>query len=189
MIFQDLQLSLAYRYGETAIPTKPTTNRKYWLNRGQEYCAQKLNLTTSATVTVTSGEGTLPTDFIYPETVLSSDNVELMKVAADEFSRWEGLVYAVTGNAKDGYTIKTKDDGDYTVHYKFKPTDMTSNDDECIIPDGEAVAAYAYAMLRKSETDPLGDAETNLKECDMRIDNMIGDRKMNDKELKMTFLQ
>ncbi len=36
-------------------------------------------------------------------------------------------------------------------------------------PLGEAVVAYAYAFLRKAETDPIGDADAALKECDTRL--------------------
>jgi hypothetical protein len=62
--------------------------------------------------------------------------------------------------------------GDYVVNYTFKPSSLVNNTDICIIPDIEAPVAYAYAMLRKGESDPFEDAETSLDEVDARIVEM-----------------
>jgi hypothetical protein len=57
---------------------------------------------------------------------------------------------------------------------------MSSDSDECIIPDPEAVVARAYGMLRKAETDPLGDMQDSFNECERRLDEIIYQRNLND---------
>jgi len=84
----------------------------------------------------------------------------------------DGFVCCITGNHATGYTLNVKTDGTYTLYYEFYVSPLVNTTDECIIPDPEAVVAYAYAQIRMSETDPLQDAEKNLKECDMRVKNM-----------------
>jgi hypothetical protein len=77
--------------------------------------------------------------------------------------------YWITGNHTDGFSLNTYEDDTYIVYYSFKPSPLSGDSDVCIIPDPEAVVAYAYGMLRKSETDPIEDADSALQECDSRL--------------------
>lgn len=188
--FSNLQLSLAYRYGENAIPSSGTSNRNFWLNKAVQYMTDKLGLKKSATVTVSSGTGSLPTDYKDPVQVINSNDVEYKRVNQELYNDYSSsdTVYCITGNHKDGWTLKVPSDGDYTVYYHFFPEDMSDDSDICIIPDGEAVVAYAYAMLRKSETDPLGDAGDALAEAEQRLTDMIYNQQRQDRPLKFRIL-
>lgn len=188
--FQQLQLSLAYRYGETSIPSTGTSNRNHWLNRGVQYCADKLQLKKSDTVTIASGVGTLPTDFKAISSVIDANGNVYTQVNHDDYTvkKSSDAVYTITGDHTSGYILNIDTDADYTVHYYFFPEDMVNNGDICIIPDGEAIVAYAYGMLRKSETDPLGDATQSLQECDERLKELSAISIDNEKPLRMRIL-
>jgi len=90
-------------------------------------------------------------------------------VSQDDDDLQTGYVYWITGNHTDGFYLNTPTNATYTVEYAFKPVEMSSSSDVCIIPDPEAVVAYAYSFLRRSETDPIGDADKALQECDTRL--------------------
>ena len=55
----DILLSLSYRYGESAIPATGIDNRKYWINRGVEFCVDQLKMKKTASVTVVDGTANL----------------------------------------------------------------------------------------------------------------------------------
>lgn len=188
--YTQLQLSLAYKYGEDAIPSSGTANRNHWLNKAVQYIADRLKLQKNASVVVSSGSGNMPTDFKTIIRVVDSDNVQWEQVNKEDYDSVTSpaQVFTISGNHLDGYTLKTKDDGTFTIHYYFHPDDMSASSDVCIIPDGEAVVCYSYAMLRKSETDPLGDAQSNLDEMERRIDLMIEDGDLNQAPLLMKTL-
>jgi hypothetical protein len=167
----DLKQSLADRHDGGTLPTDSAT-LTFWtrlLNKGVAYCTDRLRLLKEATVTVSSGSGSLPDDFIVMNKVYDADENEYYMVDPDNVSSRISSAYWITGNHQDGFTLKTDDDDTFTIEYAFRPAEMTSDSDECIIPDPEAVVAYAYAYLRKSETDPLEDAESALRECDSRL--------------------
>lgn len=179
--FQSIQLALSYRYGETAIPASGTANRNFWLNEGVKYIADRLKLKKSTTALVASGEVALPTNFksLVGDVIYDTNNAPFYIVNEEEYARQSGNIFTITGNFTDGYKLKAKTDGTYTYEYHFYPDTMSSNSDTCIIPDGEAVVCYAYAHLRKSETDPLGDADKNLEEMEVRIAKMNEDMSNN----------
>ena len=185
--FSDCKTSLAYRYGETSAPSSGDANRNWWINRAVQYIAPRLNLRKSVTLTVSGGVTDLPDDFIqvYDEYSVTKDGAVVGIIASDQADLFSGSVFWITGNQKDGYVFNAKEDGDYTVWYTFRPENMVANDDVCIIPDIEAVVSYAYGMLRKSETDPLGDASASLDETERRIAQMNSDHKNNQAPLQM----
>lgn len=189
--FNDLKLSLAYRYGETAVPSSGDSNRNFWLNKAVQYIADKLGLKKSDSITVSSGTGTLPTDFKVPLIVIDSNDVVFKRINAQDKDIYDSndVVYWITGNYKDGYTLNTNSDDTFTVWYQFFPDDMSNSSDVCIIPDGEAVVAYAYGMLRKSETDPLGDATSALSEAEARLGKMIYNENARGQSLRFKLLE
>ena len=177
--FEDLQLSLAYRYGESAVPSGGVDNRNYWLNRGVNYVLDKLKPTQVDTITIASGICDLSStgsgstkDFRSFVKLLDANNHSISLVSQEDYAHETGNVCSITGNHSSGFTLKVKTDGAYTLWYRFYPSDMVNATDECIVSDPEAVVAYAYAQLRRSETDPLEDADRNMQECDDRIVNM-----------------
>lgn len=188
--YNQLQLSLAYKYGEDAIPNSGTGPRNHWLNKAVQYIADRLKMQKEAPVTVTSGVGTLPTDFKAVVLVTDADNVEWVQVNKEDYNSIisPAQVFTIGGDHISGYTLKTKTDGIFTVHYYFHNEDMVNSGDICAIPDGEAVVCYAYAMLRKSETDPLDDAQSNLEEMERRIDLMTENGDLNQAALSMKTL-
>jgi len=187
--FNDLKLSLAYRYGETAIPSSGDSNRNFWLNKAVQYMANKIGLVKKTSLTVSSGSVSLPDDFVSPVKLKDSDDSVFTQVDQEDYDSDVGNTYTIEGNQTDGWTLYASSDGTYTLFYKYRPEDMSSDSDVCVIPDGEAVVAYAYGMLRKSETDPLGDAGSALQEAESRLAKMIRDYQETDKRLTFTFLK
>lgn len=170
----DLKQSLADRHDSGVLPTVAAT-LAFWtrlLNRGVNYCADKMRMAKDATLTTSSGTIALPDDFLVVNSVNKSDT-PLSQVDATDLQSQTAETFWITGNHFDGFYLNTGEDETYTVNYSFKPAEMTTDSDICIIPDPEAVVAYAYAMLRKSETDPINDADKALGECDTRIVEMI----------------
>lgn len=184
----DLKQSLADRHDNGTVPTNTTILAKYvrLLNRGVEYCTDRMRIRNTSSVVVTSGVGTLPTGFIIANSVFNSGNVELLKVDPEDQSMHTGLVYWIIGNQTDGFTLNVPTDGTYTVNFAFRPTWLANNTDVCIVPDIEAPVAYAYAMLRKSESDPFEDSESALQECDARIAEMNSSMSINDDAIGFT---
>jgi len=177
--FNDLLLSLSYRYGETTVPSSGIDNRKYWINRGIEYCMEQLDMTKSVSVTVASGVCNLNVstanpapDFKSISELRDSSNAKYTPTYPEMYGLVVGAYFCITGDHGTGYVLKAKNDGVYTLWYRFYTSPLVNTTDICIISDPEAVAAYAYAQIRLSETDPLEDAQRNLDECTDRISKM-----------------
>ena len=175
--FVDLQLSFADRYGAgSTAELSNLTQVKRFLNRGVAYAVRKLKLTLTQTVIVTGGVGTLPIDFQGVYKVFIND-AEVQQLNGDNDP--QGYGYWIDGNQLSGFTLNSKNDGDYSVVYTFLPAKMVNDTDVCIIPDEEAISAYAYGMIRKSETDPLNDADKALAECNSRLSELIDIQDLN----------
>lgn len=183
----DLKQSLADRHDNGVVPTNSTVLARYvrLINRGIAYCADKLRLSKPVTLSVVSGVADLPDDFILVNSVFV-DTLEYLKVDPEDESVHIGSVYWITGNQVDGFVFNTPEDGDYVVNYAFRPTPLVNNTDVCIIPDIEAPVAYAYAMLRKGESDPFEDADKSLQECDVRIREMASAVSINSDAIGFT---
>lgn len=183
----ELKQSLADRHDNGVVPTNSTVLAKYvrLLNRGIEYCADRMRLSKPYSITITSGVGDLPADFIIANSVFK-DQLEYTKVDPEDEAVHTGLTFWVTGNQTDGFVLNTPQDGTYTVNYSFKPTWLSSNSDLCVVPDIEAPVAYAYAMLRKSESDPFEDADKALQECDARIGEINSQVSINSDSIGFT---
>lgn len=167
----DCLQSLADRHESNGVLPTASETISFWtrlLNKGVNYCADKLRLTKSTSLTTTSGSVALPDDFLVRDSVFL-DTVEYTLVDPNDESIHEGLVYWITGNQTDGFTLNVPDDDTYTVSYSFKPAEMVNTTDECIIPDIEAPVSFAYAYIRKAESDPFEDADKALQECDNRL--------------------
>jgi hypothetical protein len=181
--FNDILLSLSYRYGEASVPAAGIDNRKYWVNRGIEFIVDKLQLNKSVSVTVASGVCNLSVtpssdpapDFKSFDKLLDSTGLEVPMVSKSDYTLMGGQVCCITGDHATGYVLNVKTDGTYTLYYQYYISPLVSTTDICPISDPEAVAAYAYAQIRLSETDPLEDANTNMQECLNRIDAMAED--------------
>jgi len=179
----DLKQSLADRHDSGTLPTASATIA-FWrrlLNRGQVYCTDKLRLEKEITLTTVSGVIDLPDDFIMILRIFDGDRNETFQVDKDSEVTQVGNKYWITGNQFDGFVLNTPSDTEYTVHYAFRPAEMTNENDVCIIPDPEAVVAYAYSMLRRSETDPIGDADLSMQECIDRLAEVQSVDNINDK--------
>ncbi len=181
----DCQQSLSDRHDNGVVPANSTILARYTrlINRGIEYCADKMRFDKETTVTVTSGVGDMPDDFIMVNAVFDSSDNEYFKIGSDDVISRVGRSYWITGNQVDGYVLNTPTDDIFTVQYAFRSAPLVNTTDVCIIPDIEAVTAYAYAMLRKSESDPFEDAESSLQECDSRIAEMTSAKSNNDDAL------
>lgn len=184
----DLQQSLADRHDNGVVPANSTILSRYTrlLNRGIEYCADQMRVSKSVTIVVTAGAGDFPDDFIIANSVFNSSGIELTKVDKDDQSVHTGLVFWVTGNQTDGFVLHVPTDGSYTANYSFKPTWLSASSDVCIIPDIEAPVAYAYALLRRSESDPFEDADKSIQECDARIAEMNSQISVNNDAIGFT---
>lgn len=167
----DCLQSLADRHESNGVIPSSSVTTAFWtrlLNKGVNYCADKLRLTKSTSLTTTSGSVALPDDFLVRDSVFL-DTVEYTLVDPADENQHVGTTYWITGNQTDGFVLNTPIDDTFTVTYSFKPAEMSSGTDVCIIPDPEAVIAYAYAMIRKAESDPFEDADRALQECDSRL--------------------
>jgi hypothetical protein len=161
---------LADRHDSGVLPTSSAT-LTFWtrlLNRGIEYCADRLRPEKSKDYTTSSGTIALDDDFLIVNNVYNGD-VLMYQVDKDRKEDQISGTYWITGNHTDGFSLNTYSDDTYTVYYSFRPSPLVNDSDVCIIPDPEAVVAYAYGMLRKSETDPIEDADAALQECDSRL--------------------
>lgn len=189
--FLDCKLSLAYRYGELAVPQSGDSNRNHWINKSVEYFCQHL-FSKKETAVVADGTVDLPDDFrnIKDRIIYDADENPYKQISEDDQFKYggQGYVFWISGNPSDGYVLNTFTDGTFTYFYRFFPVPMSGNTDTCIIPDVEAVSAYAYAYLRKSETDPLGDADKALNEAETRLRDMIHDKTQNENDLIMKTL-
>lgn len=183
----DLKVSLSDRHDNGVVPTSSVVLAKYvrLLNRGVNYCADKLKLTAKTTLTVASGVADLPDDFSLVRSVFV-DTLEYLKVDPEDEAKHIGAVYWITGNQVAGFVFNTPEDGDYVVNYAFKPSPMAVDADICIISDIEAPVAYAYAMLRKGESDPFEDADASLEEVDARIVEMSSTLDNNEGDIGLT---
>lgn len=165
-----LKQSLADRHDSGVLPTSSAT-LTFWtrlLNRGIEYCADRLRLEKSKDYTTSGGTIALDDDFLIVNKVYKGDVLQYQVDKDTKEHQVEGTFW-ITGNHTDGFSLNTYEDDTYTVYYSFRPSPLVNDSDVCIIPDPEAVVAYAYGMLRKSETDPIEDADAALQECDSRL--------------------
>lgn len=186
----DLRTSLADKHDSGVLPTDSTT-LAYWLrllNAGMAYCADKLRLVKSTSLTTASGTIDLPDDFILVNRVVNASGLEIQQIGMDDSVGATGLVFWIKGNQTDGFTLNmpTANDGTYTVWYTFRPAEMVNTTDVCVIPDPEAVVYYAYSKLRMAETDPLDDADKSMGECERRLSEIIDQQQMNDRPLGFT---
>lgn len=183
----DCLQSLADRHDNGVLPTSSVTLSFYTrlLNRGVLYCADRLRLTKTTSLTTTSGTVALPDDFITRDSVFLNDT-EYTLVDPTDTTQQVGTVYWITGNQTDGFDFNVPEDDTYTVSYVFRPAKMTTNADICIIPDIEAVVAYAYARLRKGESDPFEDAAESLQECDARLKEIQSVNSINNDAIGFT---
>lgn len=185
--FNDILLSLSYRYGESAVPSSGIDNRKYWANRGVEFIIDRLRVNKNVSVPVSSGVCNLSVstadpapDFKSFSQLLDSDGYAYDIVDKEAYTKSSGRICCITGDHNTGYILNVKADGTYTLYYQFYVSPLVNSSDICSVPDAEAVAAYAYSQLRLSETDPLGDANANMQECLTRIDKMAEDMARNE---------
>lgn len=180
----DLKQSLADRHDAGDLPTDATT-LSYWtrlLNRAKDYCSDRLNLTKSTSLSTTSGSVVLPDDFVVVNAVVDSNDLTWTLITKEESDNAGAMCYWITGDQDGRFYLKTETgyDQTFTVYYVYRPGDMSTGTDECVIPDPEAVVARAYAMLRMAEFDPAEDADKALGECDRRLDEIIYQRNIND---------
>jgi hypothetical protein len=185
----DCLQSLADRHESNGVlPTSSATLSFWtrWLNKGVAYCADKLRLTKTTSLTTVSGSIALPDDFLIRESVFLGDQ-EYTQVDPTDEAQHIGMTYWITGNQTDGFTLNTLNDDTFTVNYGFKPEEMSSGTDECIIPDIEAPVSYTYAFIRKAESDPFEDADKALEECDTRLKEIQSSNAINNDAIKFTW--
>lgn len=188
----DLKQSLADRHDAGTLPTDSDT-LTYWtrlLNRAKDYCADRLQLTKSTTLTTVSGTIALPDDFMVVNSVVDSNDLTWTLISKENSEQATGTQYWITGDQDSRFSLNTLTgyDQTFTVFYTYRPGDMSADADECVIPDGEAVVARAYGMLRMAEFDPAEDADKAIFECDRRLDEIIYQRNINDGPQGMTLL-
>lgn len=181
----DLKQSIADRHEAGTLPTDSST-LAYWvrlLNRAKDYCADRLKLTTSTSLTTVSGVIALPDNFMQIVDVVDGNEIHWVPVAKENSSTAAGQFFWITGDQDSRFSLNIPtdfSDTTFTVYYAFRPADMSADADECVIPDTEAVVARAYGMLRMAEFDPAEDADKALGECDRRLDEIVSQRNSND---------
>lgn len=173
---------LADKHASGVIPTESQTI-SFWtrlLNEGQEYCADRLQIEKQDDITTSSYEVALPSDFLSIISLVRKESGEQLKlINASHSENAPAGFFWITGDDVTGRTLHTPSDETFTIHYVINATPMVNNTDVCIIPDPYAVVCYAYAKLRQSETDPIGDAGAHLAECERRLDKIIDQRVAN----------
>jgi hypothetical protein len=184
----DCHQSLADRHDKGVIPTSSVTLSNYTreLNRGVLYCASKLRYHKETTLTTVSGRIELPDDFMVINSVCDSGDMPLLMADSDGFHF--GQVFWITGDQLNGFYLNTTEDKTYTVDYAFRPAPMVTGTDECIIPDIEAPVAFAYAKIRKRESDPFEDADAAFQECDALIAEINSQNSINDNSIGFTVI-
>lgn len=185
----DCLQSIADRHDNGTLPTSSAI-LSFWtriLNRAVLYCADKLRLTKQTTLTTVSGTIALPDDFFLRDSVFEGDT-EYYLVDPQDKNAHLSTSYWITGNQYDGFYLNTPNDATFTVNYIFRPTPLVSGTDVCIIPDIEAVVAYAYALIRKGESDPFEDSDRALQECDARLREMQSSSAINSDAIGFTVL-
>lgn len=186
----NLRQNLADKISAGVVPTTSAT-LAYWdrmLNEGQQYCADKLLLTKSASYTTAGATSTTPAtivladDYVLVNKVTDADGNPVSQITKeDSATATSGSnVFWITGNHLDDFYLNTPTNGTYTVYYTFRPAEMSNTTDECIIADPVAVVCYAYSKLRMAQTDPLEDADKEMGECNRRIDEMVSARVFNE---------
>jgi hypothetical protein len=122
-------------------------------------------------------------DFILIDKVVDADGNQLIQISKEDsipHISSGGNVFWITGNHFDDFYLNTPSNDTYTVYYTFRPSEMSSDSDECIIPDPLAVVCYAYSKLRMAQTDPLEDADKEMGECNRRLDEVVSARVFNE---------
>jgi hypothetical protein len=186
----DLRQSLADRHNNGKVPTSSDV-LSLWtrlFNRGKDYCARKLQINSKTSLTTSGGTIACPTAFLVVDTVYNSDEEPLTQIKEAESTGATGNYYWISGNHQDGFyfNVPTDNDGTFTIHEATHFPDMSLTTDICIIPDEEAVVAYAYSFLRRSESDPFEDAESSLQECDSRLSELISNQNANESNLELS---
>jgi hypothetical protein len=187
----DLLQGIADRHDDGVLPTDSATLSKWtrWINRGIRYCTDKLRTNSPESLTTSGGTVACPTGFLTIHTVYNSSNIPLYQIDQQVSTGATGLVFWIAGDFKTGFTfnVPTDQDGTFTANMAQKPDPLVNNTDICDIPDEEAVVAYAYSFIRKGETDPIGDADASLQECDNRLMEMQSAQNVNDGGLCFSF--
>lgn len=179
-----LKQSLADRHDAGDLPTD-TSTLSYWtrlLNRAKDYCADRLQLSKSVSLTTTSGSVVLADDFLADVALVDSNDVVWTLIPKEQSGGASAYSYWITGDQDSRFTLNILPEYDqtFTFYYTYRPGDMSLDADECVIPDGEAVVSRAYAMLRMAEFDPAEDADKSLAECERRLNEVISQRNTND---------
>lgn len=183
----DLKQSLADRKEGGELPTDSAT-LSLWtrtLNRGINYCIERLRITTSTDLTTSSGTIALPDDFVLVEKVVDSGGNALAQISFTDAVGQAGAVYWITGDFDSGFYLNTPSDATYTVFYVQRPAPLVNNTDTSTFPDEEAIVAYAYGMLRKAESDPFEDAGYALAECDNRLREIQSQYGLNEQQFQV----
>lgn len=176
----DLIQFLSDKHASGVVPTESQTV-SFWtrlLNEGQEYCANRLQIEKESDITTSSYEASLPSDFLTIVSLVKGGE-QLKLINPTQSGIAPAGYFWITGNDVDGRTLHTPSDDTFKLHYVMKATPLVNNTDVCIIPDPYAVVCYAYAKLRQSETDPIGDAGFHLAECERRLQTIIHERVLN----------
>ncbi len=183
----DLKISLSDRHDSGDLPTDSAT-LSLWtrlFNRAVEYCITRLGISKSTTLTTVSGTIALPDDFVSIEKVLDSADNEYSLIGLDESdaSSTGDKVFWVSGDFASGFYLNSPDDEALTVYYTYRPSPMVNDTDTCPFPDEEAIVAYSYGMLRKSESDPFDDANMALAEAEERLQEISSQYTQNEGQL------
>ena len=183
----DLKQSLADRHDSGVLPTSSSI-LSFWtrlLNRGLAYCSDRLRLIKSASLTISGGTVAFPDDFITIERVVDSDDNILFQIPQEQSNSANNSdkVFWIKGDFSSGFTLNIPVDATYIVYYSFRPAELINDSDICIIPDPEAVVSFAYALLRQSETDPLGDVSSSYSESETRLNKLKDDARENEQQL------
>ena len=136
----------------------------------------------TTTLTLSAGTASLPSDFnpiwgIYDARVSTAgqgnDNVfELIDVKDRDYFGSIDYNYWLT-NSSGTYTFNTPiQTGTVTIYYYSLPTDLSGTTDNCIVPDGEAVAYLAASKMWIGDERNQALKVDYEKEAESRIQDM-----------------
>lgn len=172
----DLYQYIADKHDSGKLPTDSAT-LSFWkrlLNDGQRFCADRLGIEKQTNITTAAEVATLPTDFLSVVSLVRPGSGEaLQRINVSQSQNATADFYWITGDIVNGYTLHVPSDETFVLTYVYSPAEMSATSDVCVIEDPLAVACYAYAKLRQSETDPIQDAQAHLNEATARLNEVI----------------
>jgi len=143
------------------------------------------NIKTSTAGSLSTGSFALSADYL-PQwhledarivTSSSSDDdyifTEISVKDRDQYTTSDYVYWLTYNTSTSVYNFNSlTQSGTVPYYYHFRPADMSSDSDECIVPDGEAVAYLAASKINALDPATKANSDKYLEEAMRRIENM-----------------